>query len=211
MYKVKELASSNPDIVAVIHYDDHAEPPESDIVKIAYRGSARNTLGSQPCTDDELDQIGQDIEAGVLVGVPVWAYVHSGSTISTGTKLRGDTKARLRENPYHCRWDSGRSGWAYMTAKDALKEWGNKRLSAQQRDKAHHYIDGVVDEFAMYLRGEVYGYTIDRIERDEDGEEIGRDQLDSCWGFFGEECVTEYAQKALDCGVAAAPQLEASL
>jgi len=211
MYKVKELASSNPDIVAVIHYDDDAEPPESDIVKIAYRGSARTTLGSQPCTDDELDQIGQDIEAGVLVGVPVWAYVHSGSTISTGTKLRGDTKARLRENPYHCGWDSGRSGWAYMTAKDALKEWGNKRLSPQQRDKVHHYIDGVVEAFAMYLRGEVYGFTIDRIERDEAGDEIGRDQLDSCWGIFGEEYATEEAQSALDCEVAAEPQLELGL
>jgi len=195
--KIKEIASTtHADIVAVIYQDDNAEPPENDLVRIAYRGSARNTLGSQPCTDDdELDQIGQDIKDGVLVGVPVWAYVHSGSTISTGTKLPGDT--RLRENPYHCRWDSGRSGWAYMTAKAALKEWGNKRLSAQQCDKAHQYIDGVVDEFAMYLRGEVYGFVVEHIERNEAGEEIGRDQLDSCWGFYGGEHVLDEATTAL--------------
>jgi hypothetical protein len=181
--------------VASIYQDDNAEPPESDIVRIAYRGSARNTLGSQPCTDDELDQIRKDIADGVLVGVPVWAYVHGSATISTGSLLPDGT--RLRENPYHCRWDSGRSGYAYMTAKDALEEWGNKRLSKQQRDKAHHYIDGVVEEFAMYLRGEVYGFTIDRIERDESGEEIGRVQLDACWGFYGEEHVLDEATTAL--------------
>jgi hypothetical protein len=196
MNKIKEIASTtHANIVASIYQDEDAEPPESDIVKIAYLGKARNTLGSQPCTSDELDQIGQDIESGLLVGVRVWAYVHSGATISTGSKLPDGT--RLRENPYHCQWDSGRSGWAYMTAKAALKEWGNKRLSPKQRDKAHQYIDGVVDEFAMYLRGEVYGYVIERIECDDAGEEIERKHLDSCWGFYGEEYVTCEAMLAL--------------
>jgi len=200
MNAIKTITGSNKHIVARIFHDECPEAPDNDIVKIAYLGASRYTLGSQPCTHEELDQIGRDIERGVLVGVPVWAYVHSGATISTGTKLKGGTQARLRENPFHCPWDSGRSGWAYMTAKAALKGWGNKRLSAKQTQKAQWYIDGVVEEFAQYLQGDVYGYRIVDLSEDPDGEE-----LDSCWGFYGFEHVVQEAEWALDAVTAATP------
>jgi hypothetical protein len=186
---IKTITGTDKNIVARLLLDESPEAPDNDLVKIAYLGSSRSTLGSQPCTREELDQIGRDIRSGILVGVPVWAYVHSGATISTGTKLKGDTQARLRENPYHCQWDSGRSGWAYMTAKDALREWGNKRLSPQQKQKAHWYIDGVVEEFAHYLQGGVYGYEIVDL-RDEE-------VLESCWGIYGYAYAVEEAERAL--------------
>jgi hypothetical protein len=191
MNHIKIITGTVPGIEARIYMEECPEPPENDIVKIAYIGSSRYTLGSQPCTRDELDQIGADIQSGKLVGVPVWAYAHSGSTLSTGTKLKGDTKARLRENPYHCPWDSGRSGWAYMTAKDALHEWGNKRLSAKQKQQAHHYIDGVVEEFAHYLQGDVYGIRV----LDTRGAES--EEMDECWGFYGYEHAVEEAESML--------------
>ena len=197
MNAIKTITGSNKHIVARIVQDGYPEAPVDDTVKIAYLRTSRNTLGSQPCTQDELEQIGRDIESGVLVGVPVWAYVHSGATISTGTKLRGLTPARLRENPFNCQWDSGRSGWAYMTREAALKEWGNKRLSAKQLQKAQCYIDGVVDEFAQYLQGDVYGFHVVDLR---DG-----DVLDSCWGHYGLDHAVQSAEEALTSCTAALP------
>lgn len=182
----KTITDAESGLEAHIYYDTDPQPPEYDIVKIAY-SSSRQCLGTENVSREQLDKIRDGIASGKYVGVPVWAYVHSGATISTGRKLRGDTAARLRENPYGCPWDSGQSGYAYVTYEDALREWGRKRLSAQQKQKAVHYIDGVVDEFAAYLRGECYGYEILR------GEEV----LDSCWGFIGDECVEQEARAAL--------------
>jgi len=190
MNKIKEIASrTRLNIVASIYQDDQAEPPESDIVRIAYGGVPGYKLGTQACTYDELRKIERDIKSGLLVGVRVWAYIHSSASISTGNKRR--------ENPYECPWDSGHSGWAYMTAEDARLEFGSKRLSAQQREKMHQYIDGVVAEFDAYLMGEVYGFSVDRIERDENGFETNREQVDACWGFYGEQHVTREALEAM--------------
>lgn len=182
----KTIPGDVPELEARIYYDEDPEAPEDDIVKIAY-SSSRHCLGTQSCTREQLDEIRDGIASGKYVGVPVWAYVHSGATISTGKKLRGDTTARLRENPYGCPWDSGQSGFAYMTHENALREWGRKRLSAKQKAQAIAYIDAAVDEFAAYLRGECYGIRIMR------GEEV----LDSCWGFIGDECVEQEARAAL--------------
>lgn len=188
MEPIKTIEGAVPGYRAYIYYDEDAAHPESDIVKIAYLRRSRYCLGTHGVTEAELDKIGEDVRAGKLIGVPVWTYVHSGATISTGKPLRGGSKARLRMNPFSCEWDSGRSGWAYMTREDALREWGNKRLSAQQKQRAEHYIDCVVDEFALYLQGECYGFRLE----DPAGEEI-----EALWGYFGMESVEQEAAHAL--------------
>jgi hypothetical protein len=187
-YVYKTITCDVPGLEARIVEDTDPLAPENDIVKIAY-SSSRFCLGTENVSRERLDEIREGIVSGKYVGVPVWAYVHSGATISTGKKLRGDSSARLRENPYGCPWDSGQSGFAYMTHEDALREWGKKRLSAQQKQKAHHYIDGVVDEFAAYLRGECYGIKI--VDTRGGEEEV----LDECWGYVG----TEYAESEAAC------------
>lgn len=190
MEKAKTIESTVPGVVAHIYYDTDPECPEDDIVQIAY-SSSRNCLGTQNCSRAELDEIRDGIESGKYVGVRVWAYVHGGATISTGTKLHGDSKVRLRENPFSCPWDSGQSGFAYMTRENALREWGKKRLSAQQKAKALAYIDGVVDTFDQYLRGDMYGYQV------VDSRGGSDDVVDSCWGYYGMDDVTREAQDAM--------------
>lgn len=188
MDPIKTIEGSVPGYKAHIYYDPDAIPPDSDIVKIAYLRRARRVLGNEAVTEERMDEINADIRAGKLVGVPVWAYVHSGATISTGKPLKGGSTTRLRMNPFHCQWDSGRSGVAYMTREDALREWGRKWLSAQQKKRAEAFIDSVVDEFALYLQGECYGFKV----VDADGEE-----LDSCWGCIGMENVEAEATASL--------------
>lgn len=175
---VKTITCDVPGLEARIVYDNDPQAPEDDIVKIAY-SSSRECLGTENVSKQRLDEIRDGIRSGKYVGTPVWAYVHSGATISTGKPLQGGSKKRLRMNPFHCPWDSGQSGFAYMTHEDALREWGKKRLSAQQKERAIEYIDGVVDEFAAYLRGECYGILI------VDTRGVEEKELDACWGYIG--------------------------
>lgn len=54
---------------------------------------------------------------------------------------------------------------------------------------AEKYLKSEVETYDQYLTGDVYGYVIE----DKEGEE-----LDSCWGFYGEEYCLEEAKSIAD-------------
>lgn len=143
--------------------DEYYEMPESDIVTIGYCG--RYTLGTKLCRLDEL----KAVEASDAIWLPVYAYVHSGQTIST--------------TPFSCPWDSGQSGIAWISRKDAVSEWGEVC-----EKKAKACIQGFIEEFDRGLTGDVYGYVIEN-----DGEEV-----ESCWGFFGQGYAEEEMKAVLE-------------
>ena len=74
--------------------------------KITYN-SISYRLGNEPVSLERFEAIDRGIKRGDLIGLPVYAYVHSGETIST--------------EPFSCPWDSGRSGWVYCTTEAALR------------------------------------------------------------------------------------------
>jgi hypothetical protein len=100
--------------------------------------------------------------------LPLYLYDHSGISISTGK--------------FSCPWDSGRVGFIYCSKETARKEWGPQFYpgisEAEIMKKAEAYLDGEVETYDAYLRGDVVGY----IATDPDGE-----QIDSCWGFYPDE------------------------
>ena len=51
---------------------------------------------------------------------------------------------------------------------------------------------------SLFLRGEVYGYIVERVVFDDVGQEIDAKHIDSCWGFYGLDDVREQAQSMLD-------------
>jgi len=153
--------------------DDSYESPADwdNLGQIAYC-SDRYTLGTEHVSRDRLDEIAQGIEDGSLIGLPVFAYVHSGATIST--------------SPFSCPWDSGQCGFVYCKASDAEDNWAG---DPHFRANALRVLSGEVKTFDQYLRGDVYGYVIE----DKDG-----DVVDSCWGFYGIEYAEEEARSALN-------------
>jgi len=155
-----------------IHQDDDPDSPANwdNLGQIAY-SSSRYTLGTEHVSRDRLDEIAAGIEDGSLIGLPVYAYVHSGATIST--------------SPFSCPWDSGQCGFVYCSASDAEDEWAG---DSHFRANALRVLSGEVKTFDQYLTGDVYGYTI----TDKDG-----DVVDSCWGFYGIECAEEEARSSL--------------
>ncbi len=97
----------------------------------------------------------------------VEAYIHSGVVLA----LDGEGNFPDRQ------WDVSLVGYVFA----AKKEW---RMSKTARKAAR----GLIETWNQYLSGDVWGYVI---ENDE-----GYD-VDSCWGFYGEEYARQEGEAAL--------------
>jgi hypothetical protein len=107
--------------------------------------------------------------------LPLYLYDHGGITINT--------------TGFSCPWDSGRLGFIFVSKKKVLAEYGGKRITPDLIEKATKYLIGEVETYDQYLRGDVYGYQVFKVDEcDMDDEE----ELDACWGYYGQdECMKE--------------------
>ena len=114
---------------------------------------------------DEMEEaIRKDLDAVVVL--PLYLYDHGGITMSTGQ--------------FSCRWDSGQVGFIYATREKVFKEFGRKDL-AKAIERATKVLEGEVETYDHYLRGDVYGYTLYA-----PGDEDLDDSIESCWGYLGD-------------------------
>ena len=185
-----ETIPITPTLRVRIELDEDAQNPltEGDnLGKIAYVGRSRYVLGDEACDLEDLDRIRDGIASGALVGMPVFAYIHGSTTLKAAPT-----------NPFSCPWDSAQSGFVYMTKAEALKEWGGLHMTDDVLAEALDYLVDLVDTFSSYLSGECYGFVIERLTLDEDGDVTSAEQLDSCWGFIGDidYCKDEAVQQA---------------
>lgn len=119
------------------------------------------------------EQLKNGIMKNENVGVilPLYLYDHSGITMST--------------SPFSCPWDSGQVGWIFVSKKKMLEEYGGKRVTKKLIARVTEYLIGEVETFDQYIRGDVYGYCITKVDNEDE-------EVDSCWGFYGEEeCMME--------------------
>lgn len=155
-----------------VEHDDISENPRKEwdnAATIALASSSRYDFGDEELSVEEMRDIAKSTD---YICLPVYAYIHSGITISTGG--------------FSCPWDSGQLGIVYISKADALKEWGTgvkKRISPKMLARVREYLKGEVETLDHYLTGQVYGYRVYGPE-DADGE---REEMDSCWGFYGDE------------------------
>jgi len=123
------------------------------------------------------------------IALPLYLYDHYGITMNT--------------IGFSCPWDSGQVGVIYVDKAAVRKEWGWKRLTPQRIQKIEGILRSEVEVYDQYLRGDVYGYTVE----DPDGSE-----KDSCCGFFGEDHkksgLLDYARSSIDREVAEAEELK---
>jgi hypothetical protein len=95
------------------------------------------------------------------IALSVFLYDHSGITISC--------------SPFSCPWDSGQVGYIYVTKDKVKQEYKTKIISKHLRKRILTYLEGEIETFDQYLRGDVYGFIIEENE----------EHVDSCWGFYG--------------------------
>lgn len=125
---------------------------------------------------DELEkQIRKDNDVCVIL--PLYLYDHSGITMNT--------------TGFSCRWDSGQVGFIYITKEKVRQEYGMKRISKEWKEKIESYLVGEVETYDEYLRGDVYGYEVVKVETCNMGCEHEED-ISSCWGYYGDSGI-EYA------------------
>jgi hypothetical protein len=125
--------------------------------------------------DEQLKVISKNEDVCVIL--PVYLYDHSGITMKTTS--------------FGCPWDSGQVGWIFISKEKVRKEYSVKRISKKLKERITGYLINEVKTYDQYLTGDVYGYEISKITKCDLGHEH-TEELDSCWGFFGEsECMKE--------------------
>ncbi len=98
------------------------------------------------------------IRDDIAICLPLYLYDHSGITISHGK--------------FSCPWDSGQVGWHYITKAKLEDEFDGDEA------KAMKCLEAELKTYDDYLQGNVWGYVIENEEGDD---------VDSCWGFYGDE------------------------
>lgn len=180
--------------IRIVH-DSDPEQPGDDLVKISYATRSRYVLGTEAVTEDQAWELGERMKHGCLVGIPVYAYVHSGSTV----------RCSENGNLFDCPWDSRRSGLAYIDMPKVVAEFGE---GPEAIEKAKVRIRSAVELFDVWLRGEVYGFVAETWSPvyDKAGETAGGIWVaeDCCQGFYGDDWRTngikDYVREYLDRG-----------
>ena len=107
-----------------------------------------------------------------IVMLPLYLLDHSGLALST--------------QPFNDPWDSGQVGWIYASYDEIRKAFGVQRVTKRIRDLAVSRLVAEVEEYNSYLQGDCYGYEINKLERCTSCQSVSREQVSSCYGFFGD-------------------------
>lgn len=117
--------------------------------------------------DEMEDYIRKELKAVIIL--PLYLYDHSGVSIKVGSFVG---------KAIHAEWDSGQIGFTYATKEDIRKNWIVKNVSKKLLKKAEEVLKGEVEHYDQYIRGNVYGFSIE----DTDGNNVG-----GCGGYIGED------------------------
>ena len=167
--------------------DDHSFEIPDEFMQHLYL----DVIGKHWCDNHESDDwqdVYKELQKTDLVLIKqINLYDHSGITISTSSGY-----------PYNDRWDSCCVGFIYVTKKTIFKECGGI-TEENWKDRADKYLEGEVQTYDQYLRGDVYGYALTKKVIHQEkcphcGEVIreyeGEKEVDSCWGYYG-DCLEE--------------------
>ena len=102
-----------------------------------------------------------------VIALPLYLYDHSGLAMSTSNA----------GYPFNCPWDAGCVGFIYVTREKIRKEYDCKRVTKAILEKVIKCLQGEVTCYHQYLSGSVYGYVV---------EDAEGNQVDSCWGYYGD-------------------------
>jgi hypothetical protein len=153
-----------------VFQDDSNDSPRSwdNLSKMIFIGS-HSRLGDNHDFHDshesfEAHQADIEKQLDIAIILPVYAYIHSGMTISL--------------SPFSCRWDSGKLGWVVVTKQAIRENWNIKNVTKKYIEMAMNIVEGEIETLDQYIRGDVYGFQVcdenDNVE-------------DSCWGFYGDD------------------------
>jgi len=171
--------------IEIVQDDSPDSPREWDNLTTMFCFHKRYTLGDKHKYEfdnyDSWAELKEQIELDYKVKAikPLYLFDHSGITIST--------------SPFNCNWDSGQIGWIIVDEDNIDKICGKDDYS---EDDYESFINGEVETYDNYLRGEVYGYKLYEIETCSLGHEH-KQIVESCFGYYDEADCKEQAEDLL--------------
>lgn len=177
-YKTIEYRGYN---INIKYDDDPQSPREWGHISTIYSNSRTynpdnrsiDEIYYQECYQDEDGIFESSKFSEDYIWLPVYAYIHSGITISCH-----------RTGQYEDKFDSGLLGIIAVEKSVAAREYGYNQIGEHARKIIEGYLEEEIKVLNAYYTGEVYGYTITKMD-DEGNEE----QHYSCWGFYGEDAL----------------------
>jgi hypothetical protein len=177
MEHINEVVNDN--YILRLYYDDSPSDPreDSNLTKMVCFHNRYSLGDDHDLNTDDFD--GWDEMEKYLTGTEdpiviksLYLYDHGGITIGT--------------RPFGDRWDSGQVGFVYIRKEDVRNEFSIKRCGQRITERCDVLLQGEVETYDKYLRGEVYGYKVFKVT---DGIE---EETDSCWGFYDEnDCMND--------------------
>ena len=182
--------------ITIYQDDDPQNPLDDDNLGTLVHWHTRYDLGDRRAEEVEMDALrrgGWPLLARYLrategaVGLmPVSLLDHSGLHVWVGGgPHQSDTAG----------WDSGSVGFIYTTPE-------RQEIIGTANEHVERCLTDEVETYDQYLRGDVYGYVVERIVSCDHGDEHV-EHVDSCWGFYGSDmdyCKSE-ARAALPASV----------
>lgn len=122
-------------------------------------------------------------EGGAVIVLPLFLYDHSGLRMKVGS-----FQGHLPQG--HAEFDSGQVGFIYATREAILKTYEVKRITKALLKKAEEALSAEVKVYDQYLSGDVYGFRVFAPAKPpckECGHKPEPEEVESCWGFYGQE------------------------
>lgn len=157
-----------------IHHDNDGESPrEWDNICIFHIAHRRYSFGDvNHSTLESFNAAVREAHRNGDIVLPLFMYDHSGITISLA--------------PFSCRWDSSQCGAVIVPRKKMIEEFSKKIFTPKLKARALDVAAAEVATMDLFCTNQVYGYKIfGPIQGDEDDDDC-REELEACWGFYGE-------------------------
>lgn len=189
---MSELYFAKNYVIEVIQ-DEDAESPRTSFDNLGKMvcSHGRYFLGDEQLNVDDYnswEEAKKDlVEDGLCLDL--YLYDHSGITIST--------------SPFASRWDSGQVGFIYVSKEDIRNIYGVKKVTKKIREKVLEALQAEVETYDQYLMGDIYGFkmwkikdsyleymkkeNIDIEDLDINVLQYHGEELNSCWGFYGDD------------------------
>ena len=169
------------------YYDEGAESPREWGPLGTIYSNHRDYSPDGRMIDEVLDEDGRITIKETHYYLPVYAYIHSGISLSCGDLLNDQ-------------WDSGLFGIIAVSKDKIRKEYGCKRVSKNLREKVLDILRAEVETLNQYFNGEVYSYAV----ADKKG-----DIVESCCGYYSyEDCEQDAVWEAANLVKKEAERLE---
>lgn len=172
-----------------IYYDGYPKSPRDwDNLGTFYTAHSRYRPEKDFDKHFDIDQVCENGRPGVFrksflekyIALNIYLFDHTGQTVKT--------------TPFSCPWDSRWFGMVAVDIAKVKKEYDWKVLTAARRRKIESYLQGEVEVYDNYLRGEVYRFTITSAS---DPDEV----IDRCGGYYGDsgmEQIREECRHTID-------------